>query len=130
MPRSSCRRNSVGAEQLKKGAVTGSKIDLASLGTVPSAASAQTLGGLTAAQISEASKLRCPDGMKLGGRACVEEAERAPKQLLLAMLACGFQARGELTGYEMRYFTASPPQDSVGAATLTLPFRCATAPSS
>src|SRR4051794_10827039 len=71
-------KNSVGSKQLKKdavtsvkikaGAVTGSKVDLSSLGVVPRAAvadssgNAQTLQGLTPAQISAASKSSCPAG--------------------------------------------------------------------
>src|SRR5262249_61237226 len=68
-------KNSVGTKQLKKnavttakiknGAVTGAKIDPAMFGTVPSAANAQTLGGLSADQITQSSKLHCPTGTVL-----------------------------------------------------------------
>ena len=63
-------KNSVGSKQLKpnsvitgkikNGAVTGAKVRTSTLGTVPSAATAQSLGGMSVDQIQQGSKLRCP----------------------------------------------------------------------
>ena len=79
-------KNSVGTRQLKRNSVTGLKvkdktltgrdIDLATLGTVPSAADAQTLGGLSATQIVEASKVRCPAGTEPVAGVCFESTAK------------------------------------------------------
>ena len=78
-------KNSVGTRQIRNGAVTGAKIKLSSLGTVPSAshadtastattattattaataANAQTLGGASAAQITAQEKNHIPMGAR------------------------------------------------------------------
>ncbi|HVO55388.1 MAG TPA: hypothetical protein VMT37_13335 [Solirubrobacterales bacterium] len=112
------RKNAVTAAKIKNGAVTGAKVKLSSLGTVPKAAEAQTLGGQTALQIAASSKLKCPAGMRLGGGACIEDAERPALELAQAMQVCGqaglrLPSRGELIAYEMQYYTSFPPQDWV-----------------
>src|SRR6476620_11618588 len=79
-------KNSVGTKQLKKNAVTGAKvkgdsltgsdINEATLRVVPSARNAETLGGMSAGQLTEASRLRCPSGMLPAGGVCFETAAR------------------------------------------------------
>lgn len=114
-------KNSVGSTQLKKnavtttkiknGAVTGRKIKAATLRTVPSAANAQTLGGLSADQITQGSKLRCPAGTTLAGGVCFESATRAAAPFIEALETCASLDRslpspGELASY----LSAHPPQ--------------------
>ena len=92
-------KNSVGAKQIKKeavtaakvkkGTLTGTQINASTLGMVPSAANAQTLGGQSASQISEAARVRCPSGTIPSAGVCFEAAERKPPtDLLDAMVQC------------------------------------------
>ena len=73
-------KNTVGSKQLKKNAVTTAKIKNRAVtgaklsGAVPSAVNAQTLGGLSADQIAQSSKLRCPAGTELVASVCFESA--------------------------------------------------------
>ena len=114
-------KNSVGTKQLKKNAVigakvknnslTGSDINEATLGVVPSA---QTLGGMSASQITEAARLRCPSGMSLVVGVCFETATRPSAPLVTAEAeGCGgnnlrLPTEGELITYLVRTATALP----------------------
>jgi hypothetical protein len=87
-------KNSVGSKQLKKNAVTsakvknnsltGSDINEATLGVVPNATNAQTLGGISASQLSDAAKLRCPSGTTLVVGVCFETERRPFTPLVVA----------------------------------------------
>jgi len=118
------RKNSVGSKQLRKGAVTsakirggavtGEKIDLSTLGAVPQAVNAQTLGGLNATQLGDASKLRCPVGTDPAAGACLEVTPRAAAEIAAAVLRCAKDDRrlpmpAELIAYDIRHFSQEPP---------------------
>jgi hypothetical protein len=91
-------KNSVGTRQLKRNSVTGLKvkdktltgrdIDLATLGTTPSATDAQTLGGLSETQIVEASKVRCPPGTEPVAGVCFESTAREAAGITAALRTC------------------------------------------
>ena len=105
-------KNSVGTKQLKKnavttakikaGAVTGAKITLSSLGKVPSASQAdnattaknsETLQGLSAAQITTASKLTCPSGTVEVVGLCFETSPRPEQAYFAAWATCARAGR-------------------------------------
>ncbi len=107
-------KNSVGSKQLKansvitgkikNGAVTGAKITTSTLGTVPSALNAQSLDGMSADQIEQSSKLRCPGGTVLIAGDCFETASRPAAQFRVAVETCARAGRslpsvGELAAY-------------------------------
>jgi hypothetical protein len=104
----------VTAAKVKKGTLTGNQIDASTLGTVPNAANAQALGGLSASQVSEAAKLRCPAGTIPSAGICVEGAERTPPvNLADAMVECAKSNRrlpsmGELTTFDIQHFSEPP----------------------
>jgi hypothetical protein len=113
-------RNSVGMRQLKRNSVTGLKvkdktltgrdIDLATLGTTPSAADAQTLGGLSATQIIEASKVRCPPGTEPVAGVCFESTTRQPAGIMSALRTCAeanrrLPSEGELIAFGIQHYT-------------------------
>ena len=130
-------KNSVGTRQISNGAVTGAKIKLSSLGTVPSAshadtastdttattattaataANAQTLGGASAAQITAQAKLVCPQGMKLDIGFCFETAPSAAAGFAGAIFACSQKGRwlptlGQLLAYEGRNYAVAPADE-------------------
>lgn len=122
-------KNTVGSKQLKKNAVTtakvknqavtGAKVKLSSLGTVPSAANAQTLGGRTSGQISEGSKLKCPSDMAVAAGICFETSARPAATLDAAAQNCGeinraLPSMGELVAYEAQAYTTPPMGEWVG----------------
>lgn len=123
-------RNSVGAKQIKKAAVrspeirnntvtsrdirnrtirgrdvrpnslSGRHIREQTLATVPQAANADTLGGLTASQL----KVHCPAGTLVSSGTCIELTPRSPLSWGLATRACTVAGRrlptyGELIGF-------------------------------
>ena len=100
------RKQAVTAAKVKKGTLTGAQINASTLGTVPVAANAQALGGQSASQISEASKVRCPPGTIPSAGICIEKTERTPPATLTqAMLECAHSNRrlpsmGELTTFD------------------------------
>jgi hypothetical protein len=111
-------RNSVGTRQLKRNSVTGVKvkdktltgrdIDLATLGTTPSAADAQTLGGLSATQIIEASKVRCPAGTEPVAGVCFESTARESAGIMTALRTCAeanrrLPSEGELIAFGIQH---------------------------
>lgn len=128
-------KNSVGEKQLRKGAVSSQKIrystiqsgDIAyntirgqdvradtlgpreiaesKLGTVPRAALADTLGGLTAAQL----KVRCPAGTLQTATACIEESARAPESYGLANNTCNNAGRRLPTYAELTELSSGRP---------------------
>ena len=113
-------KNSVGTRQLKRNSVTGLKvkdktltgrdIDLATLGTTPSAADAQTLGGLSATQIVEASRVRCPPGTEPVAGVCFETAARGPAGITTALRTCAeanrrLPSEGELIAFGIQHYT-------------------------
>ena len=115
-------KNSVGSKQLKansvitgkikNGAVTGAKIRTSTLGTVPSAA---TLGGLSADQIQQGSKLRCPPGMQPAAGACFETSLREATYNE-ALNICG-RANRSLPGVgELAAFLLTQAGETVGWA--------------
>lgn len=127
-------KNSVGAKQLRTGAVTSPKIrdnairsgDIANntilgrdvradtlgpreiaeskLGTVPRASVADTLGGLTAAQIKEQVKDQCPSGTIASGDACFEAAARPARSYGIANAMCKVAGRRLATYAELVNF--------------------------
>lgn len=110
-------KNSVGAKQLKKGAVTGAKIKdgaisarkLApgAIGTVPAAAqagNADTVGGLTPAQIAAASKLRCPAATVPAAGVCFDANQRPPATLINALTDCGDEGMSLPSGGQLAAF--------------------------
>lgn len=127
-------KNSVGTKQLKKSAVTtakvkseaitaakvkkatltGGQIKSSTLGIVPVAANAQALGGQTAGQIFEASKVRCPSGTSPSAGVCIEQTERRPPaDFNQAVLDCARSDRrlpsmGELASFDIERFSEPP----------------------
>jgi hypothetical protein len=114
-------RNSVGTRQLKKNSVNGLKvkdktltgrdIDLATLGTVPGAADAQTLGGLSSTQIIEASKVRCPPGTEPVAGVCFESTAREAAGITTALRICAeanrrLPSEGELIAFGIQHYQA------------------------
>src|SRR5262245_10275928 len=98
------KKEAVTTAKLKKGAVTGAKANLSTFGTVPSAANSQTLGGLSADQITQGSKLHCPAGTELAAGVCFETAARPAAKWREAFKACASAGRrlpyeGELAVY-------------------------------
>jgi hypothetical protein len=113
-------KNSVGTRQLRRSSVTGLKvkdktltgrdIDLETLGTTPSATNAQTLGGLSATQIIEASKVRCPPGTEPVAGVCFESTARAPAGIMTALRTCAeanrrLPSEGELIAFGIQHYT-------------------------
>ncbi len=103
-------KNSVGPKQLKKNAVTTAKIKNRAVtaaklsAAVPSAVNAQTLGGLSADQITQSSKLRCPTGTELVASVCFESTARSPETFYEAVETCAAVGRtlastGEMAAY-------------------------------
>ena len=87
----------------------GKDIDLATLGTVPSTADAQTLGGLSSTQIVEASKLRCPPGTEPAAGVCFESTAREPAGITAALITCAVANRrlpseGELIAFGIQHY--------------------------
>ncbi len=158
-------KNSVGTKQLKassvttakirNGAVTGAKITASTLGTVPTAMNAQNLGGKSADQIEQSSKLRCPSGTEPAAGVCFETSDRPEATFQEALNVCGradrsLPAVGDLATYlltqpvETEGWAGSPffyeggfyapwvsgDSSSVGAgvagSATTKPYRCAT----
>jgi cytoskeletal protein RodZ len=77
-------------------------------GSATTAANALTLGGKTAAELTAASKLQCPAGMKLAAGACIEEETAGTATLYYSFLACGednrrLPTKGELVAYVSQY---------------------------
>jgi hypothetical protein len=118
-------KNSVGSKQLKKnavttakiknGAVTGAKINPATLGTVPSAANADTLGGLSAEQVAQSSKLHCPTGTVLASGVCFETALRPYATYVQALETCASIDRslpspGPLAAYLLANHAPNQPE--------------------
>jgi hypothetical protein len=130
-------KNSVGTKQIKKNAVTGVKvkpdtlggsdINEATLGAVPragdanrsaEASNAQTLGGMSAAQLADAAKVRCPGGTTAAAGICFESSARASAALGVAMQVCGKADRrlpnmGELMTFGFNTFSEQPPSEWV-----------------
>jgi hypothetical protein len=125
-------KNSVGTKQIKMNAVTGAKVKgnsltgsdineatLTAVPTATNAANAQTLSGMSATQLTDASKLRCPSGMELAVGVCFESATRSEDDLLHASDECGNAGRrlpseGELIAYHKQKFTSAPTSEWVG----------------
>jgi len=112
-------KNSVGSRQLKKNSVTGLKVKnksltgkdivLATLGTTPRAADAQTLGGLSSTQIVEASKIRCPSGTEPVAGVCFESTDREAAGILTALRTCAeanrrLPSEGELIAFGIQHY--------------------------
>ncbi|HYJ21522.1 MAG TPA: hypothetical protein VEW07_05815 [Solirubrobacterales bacterium] len=76
------------------------------------ATNAQTLGGKTAAELIQESKLRCPATMKLAAGVCIDEAPRSPAPLYGAFQVCGEEnfrlpTQGELIAFVNQYVSGS-----------------------
>jgi hypothetical protein len=76
------------------------------------ATNATTLGGKTAAELIQESKLRCPAEMKLAAGVCVDEDPRDAAALYIAFQTCGeanrrLPAEGELIAYVNQYVETS-----------------------
>lgn len=108
------KKEAVTAAKVKKGTLTGSQINISTLGMVPFAANAQALGGQSASQISEASKLRCPSGTTPSAGVCIEGTERTPPATFTqAMLECAHSNRrlpsmGDLVTFDIENFSEPP----------------------
>jgi hypothetical protein len=61
--------------------------------TASNAANARAVGGESAAQLSAASKLRCPVGMALAAGSCVETVARSKRNLYDAAVDCSKTGR-------------------------------------
>lgn len=101
------RPNSIGPRQIR----------IAKLGTVPQAANANTLNGLTADQL----KTTCPAGTLLSSGTCIEVAPRPAQSWGLASRACTVAGRrlptyGELVGF----YTPERPLANGGELTANL----------
>ena len=83
------KNRSVTAAKIKKRTITGAQINLASLGTVPSAAEAMALGGQSATQLAAAAKLHCPAGMEEAAGFCLEAEPHAGASWEQAVETCG-----------------------------------------
>lgn len=134
-------KNSIGPKQLRTGAVTskdirqgavqttdirnstvrgadvraeslgGREIVESALGTVPRAASADSVGGLTAAQLKD----RCPGGTNYTAGTCIEAAARAPESFLLANNTCSLAGRNLVTYAQLaNFYSAARPVSSGG----------------
>ena len=83
----------------------------ATAGSATTATNAGMLGGKTAGELLEESKLRCPAGMKLAAGVCIAETPSADAALYVAFQSCGegsfrLPTQGELIAYVNRYDTA------------------------
>lgn len=88
------RNNDVRGKDIRKGTIAGSDVGRnrlggravkeSSLGTVPRAADAAALGGVTADQL----RVRCPADTFLAGAGCVERAQRGPSSFDAALSTC------------------------------------------
>ena len=113
------KNEAVTAAKVKKGTLTGTEINAATLGTVPSASSAenaQSLDGQSAAQLTSSSKLGCPAGMTLYDGVCFEESPKSAKSWVPAAEKCWAEhlrlpTLGELMGFESATFTKTPPPE-------------------
>jgi len=135
------RKNSVTAVKIKDGSVTAAKLAPGVIGgtttittstpapaapTVPASApasgpaaealNAQTVGGMTVAQIVEAAKPRCPAGTRPVAGVCFETALRPKVSDTFAQLNCGQDERrlpsvSELIAYENKYPSSSTPKE-------------------
>lgn len=107
---------SLTAADLANGTIPGSTLNPATLGTVPSATeagNAHTLDGQSAEQISSASKLRCPSGMKLYQGICFEENVTSATDWSTASVHCWTQGLrlptlGELLAFEHNNLSSQP----------------------
>jgi hypothetical protein len=96
------KKEAVTAVKVKKGTLTGKQINASTLGTVPNAVNAQSLGGLSADQIQK--KLRCPSGTVPISSVCIETAARQVAGFIDALEICASVNRslpsvGELATY-------------------------------
>lgn len=110
------KNGAVTADKVKKGTLTGTQINVATLGTVPSAISAGSLGGLSADQIEQASKLHCPGGTKMVVGFCFETSARPPATFDEALNICAREGRslpglGELAAFLVTR-PVTPPEES------------------
>ena len=119
-------KNSVGTKQLKKNAVTGPKVKAdaltggdikeTTLGTVPSATDSQTVGGLTASRLMDASKLHCPSGLIQMAGVCFEAVEKEYGQYFEALEICENKGMrlpliGELIAFEKEHPSDPGPEE-------------------
>lgn len=123
-------KEAITAAKIKDRAVTGPKIALSSLGTVPSATTAesaihansattastankagdaQTLQGMTPAQIAAASKLTCPARTVEAAGLCFETAQRPAAIFKTAAKECAAAGRFLPSEGQMRAFIATQP---------------------
>ena len=118
-------KNSVGSKQLKpnsvitgkikNGAVTGAKVRTSTLGTVPSAATAHSLGGMSVDQIQQGLKLRCPPGMQPAAGVCFETSLQEGTYNE-ALNICGRTDRSLPGVGELAAFLLTQPGETVGWA--------------
>ena len=113
------KNEAVTGAKVKKGTLTGAQINASTLGTVPSASSAEnalSLDGQSAAQLTSSSKLGCPAGMALYDGVCFEESPKSAKSWVPAAEKCWTEhlrlpTLGELMGFESATFTKTPPPE-------------------
>ncbi len=141
-------KNSVGTKQLKKNAVTtakvkneaitaakvkkhtltGTQIKASTLGTVPNAANAEALGGVSLGQLSAIWTSLCQPGPRPAGAIaygtipaaagiCIEEAEHLATTFTEAIKLCAFLNRrlptmGEMSAFDMQQL-GKPPSEWV-----------------
>ena len=109
------KANSVITGKIKNGAVTGAKIKTSTLGTVPSAANAQSLGGMSADQIQRSSQLRCPPGTQPADGLCFETSLREATYSQ-ALNICGRANRSLPNVGELADFLLTQPEETVSWA--------------
>src|SRR5262249_53694672 len=95
------KNEAVTGAKVKKGTLTGTQIDASTIGTVPSAANAQTLGGMSANQIAQGSKLHCPAGTKQAAGMCFDSSKRPAAGFQAAITTCAEADRALPTVGEM-----------------------------
>jgi hypothetical protein len=103
------KKEAITAAKIKRGTLTGAQINVTKLGTVPSAQNAQSLGGLSADQIEQASKLLCPAGTEPVAGVCFESTLREPAGLSEALITCAHANRrlpseGELIAFGIQHY--------------------------
>ena len=110
------KNEAVSAGKVKKGTLTGTQINVSTLGTVPSAMSAQSVGGKSADQIEQSSKLRCPGGTALVAGSCFEVSERPVATFEGAVSTCGMANRSLPSVGELAAYILTLPEETEGWA--------------
>ncbi len=112
---SQIKNRSVAGSKLKRNTLGGATIKESRLGKVPRARRADSVGGLTAAQL----RVRCPFGTVLISGVCLEERPRAPADYGTAHNDCGVAGRRVPTYEELQNFYGGVPGRTPAGGELT-----------